>query len=139
MSIFLKKENQMSYLNIEILTQFCEDITGFEDYEDLADRYGDGLLIEAIENQNFDAENMVSYLMKYSSEKPIFSEKMSEILKIHSEINKAIELIGEATSILTDYNHRFDNSASAAIDAFFENTTHHPSRMFIELLENSIR
>ena len=132
----------MPELNIQNVTDFVDHMTNDADCFDLlewAENYGDGTLVEAIENEEIDPDQIVCYVMKAANDFPeVVGRRMSEILKVHSDIEEALVLIGKATMILVDYNRRFDNSADSAIDDFFANTTHNPKRMFIELIESTI-
>lgn len=128
----------MTVLNNEKLIEFIDDIIRC-DIEEIADEFGDGTLLNAIENNKFYADTIFEYIYNKSKADSEFYLKLYEIINVNDNINKAIGLISDATGILTEYNYRFDNSADYAIEAFFENTTHHPQRMFIELIEGSLK
>ncbi len=128
----------MTEINNEKLIDFIDGIAS-EGIDELAEAFGDDILLDAIDNDEFDTDNIFEYVFNTANGSAEFSSRLSEIMKVNDDINKAIDLICEATNILTEYNRRFDNSADDAIGAFFDNTTHHPKRMFIELIEDSLR
>ena len=116
-------------------------------FKDLSNEYGNGSLYIAIMNGDFNDEFIVDYLMgddshqflKFSINKSDFQKRLAEIMEIHERISEAECLIAKAVNVLGDYNRRIDNAFESAMNAFWENSSHNPKQMLIELLEDSIR
>jgi hypothetical protein len=106
----------------------------------IAENRGCEKLLEAFDNDELNDDNFAQYVLNAAKDDPQhFGQRISEILKIDTDIQNAISLIGDATMILMNYNRRFDNSAASAIDEFFSNTTHNPNCMFVELIEDTLK
>lgn len=138
----------MNGLSEERIKNFITDISANDAFflEDLSDEYGNGYLSIAIINGNFDPEFLVDYLMGYASHqllksgisKKDFDQKLAEILEIHDRITEAEGLLVKAVSVLSVYDRIIDDTFETAMDEFWENTSHNPKAMLIELLEESI-
>ncbi len=114
---------------------------------DWSDQYGNGSLYIAIMNGDFSDEFIIDYLtgddsrqfLKSSINKSDFAQRLAEIMEIHERISEAEFLIAKAVNVLGDYNRRIDKAFDSAMNAFWENSSHNPKQMLIELLEDSIR
>ena len=126
----------MNELNEKRLSNFVNEYY----WPEIAEDWACEKLLEAIDNEELNDVNLVQYVVNAAKDDPkYFGKRISEILKIDSDIQKAISLIGDATMILMDYNRRFDNSVENAIDEFFASTTHNPKVMFVKLIEDTLK
>lgn len=128
---------KMIELNKKRVSDFVAEIYY---WSEIAENWCCEKLLEAIDYEELNDDNFVQYVLNAANDDPQnFGQRISEILKIDSDIQNAISLIDDATMILMNYNRRFDNSAETAIDEFFSNTTHDPKRMFVELIEETLK
>ena len=85
------------------------------------------------EDGTLDPYDLTDYVFEY-----VDHSKLKQIISVKDKIDEGIRHIVKGSSVLMEYNRRFDNSMEDALMAFYDNTDFNPTEMVAEAIVTSL-